>query len=153
MKTIRYRAAGGVVVQKDLIAQLPGAEVYVLLLDRPARAEVRLPKGHIDPGESAEEAALRETCEEAGYCDLQILADLGRRTVAFEYQGAQYIRDEQYYLMQLLSAQQMPRPQNDEQQFQVLWAPLLEASRWLTFEVEQLFVEDAVAAFQRLYQQ
>ncbi len=150
MKIIQYRSAGGVVAQKNIISHLPAAELYLLLLDRPTRSEVRLPKGHIEPGESAEEAALRETCEEAGYCDLRILADLGRRTVEFDYQGARYIRDEHYFLMQLLSARQTPRPPQDEQQFQVLWTPLMGASNHLTFEAERLFVEDAVAAIQCL---
>ena len=77
LKRVRYAAAGGVVVQRDVLQGLPAAETHLLLLDRPRRAEVRLPKGHIDPGESAEEAALRETCEESGYCDLDVLADLG----------------------------------------------------------------------------
>ena len=150
MKTIRYRAAGGVVVQKGILSQLPAAEIYLLLLDRPARAEVRLPKGHIDPGESAEEAALRETREETGYGDLRVLADLDRRTVEFDHQGAHYIRDEHYFLMQLVSAQQVSRPPKDEQQFQVFWVPLVGAARRPTFEAEQLFVADAVATLQSL---
>ena len=83
MKTIRYKSAGGIVVQKGILEQRPPAETLLLLLDRPSRAEVRLPKGHIDPGESAEEAALRETGEETGYGDLHVLADLGCRTVKF----------------------------------------------------------------------
>ena len=146
MKTIRYAAAGGIVAQRDLLPHLPAAKTYLLLLDRPSRAEVRLPKGHIDPGETAEEAALRETCEETGFCDLRILADLGRRTVEFDFKGARYIRADHYFLMQLLSARQTPRPPDDAKQFQVIWAPFADAGRRLTFEVEQLFVKDAVTA-------
>lgn len=148
MKIIRYKAAGGVVAQRNVIAHLPAAQTFLLLLDRPRRAEVRLPKGHIDPGESAEEAALRETGEEAGFCDLRILADLGRRTVEYDYRGVHYVRDEHYFLMQLLSARQMTRPLKDAKQFQVLWAPLVDASRRLTYESERFFVEDAVTALQ-----
>ena len=150
MKTIQYAAAGGIVAQREILPHLSAAETYLLLLDRPSRAEVRLPKGHIDPGESAEVAALRETCEEAGYCDLRILADLGRRTVEFDYKGAHYIRSDHYFLMQLLSARQTPRPPNDAKQFQVMWAPLADAGRRLTFEIEQLFVNDAVTALRDL---
>ena len=150
MKTIKYRSAGGIVTQRNILSHLPAAESFLLLLDRPSRAEVRLPKGHIDPGESAEEAALRETCEETGFCDLRILADLGWRTVEFNYKGAHYIRQERYFLMELLSARQTTRPPKDAKQFQVLWAPLTTASERLTFEAERLFVEDAVITLKNL---
>ncbi len=150
VKRVRYAAAGGVVVQRDVLQDLPAAETHLLLLDRPRRAEVRLPKGHIDPGESAEEAALRETCEESGYCDLDVLADLGRRTVEFEYKGRHYERDDHYFLMRLLSARQIARPASDARQFRVVWAPLSEACGRLTFEIEQLFAQDAVVALRNL---
>ncbi|MFN2114867.1 MAG: NUDIX domain-containing protein, partial [Anaerolineae bacterium] len=81
---LRYAAAGGVVVDGG----------RVLLLDRPSRGEVRLPKGHIEPDESSADAALRETAEESGYGDLRIEADLGNQLVSFEYEGQRYLRDE-----------------------------------------------------------
>ena len=150
MKTIRYKSAGGIVVQKDILDQLPTDEPLLLLLDRPGRAEVRLPKGHIDPGENAEEAALRETSEETGYGDLHILADLGRRTVEFAYKGAHYIRVERYFLMKLLSPRRITQPPKDAKQFQVRWEPLARAGDRLTFEAERLFVADAVKALRDL---
>jgi 8-oxo-dGTP pyrophosphatase MutT (NUDIX family) len=80
MATKTYRAAGSVVVQQGVIAGLDPDQRYILLLDRPGRNEVRLPKGHIDPGESVEATALRETTEESGYADLEVIAlDTGRR--------------------------------------------------------------------------
>lgn len=151
MKTIRYHAAGGVVVQKDILPHLPPAEIFLLLLDRPSRAEVRLPKGHIDPGETAAQAALRETREETGFSDLHILSDLGNRTVEFKYKGAHYVREEHYFLMQLHSPNQVPRPPKDAKQFQVLWQPLARAAERLTFEAERLFVEDAIRSMEKLH--
>jgi len=53
MRAVRYTAAGGVVVDAE----------RVLVLRRPSRDEVRLPKGHIEKGESAQETALREVME------------------------------------------------------------------------------------------
>ena len=89
MRAIRYEAAGGVVVEGE----------RVLVLRRPSRDEVRLPKGHVEKGESAQETALREVTEESGYDDLEIAADLGRQTVEFDYEGAHVVRDERYFLI------------------------------------------------------
>ncbi len=53
---VSYTAAGGIVVHKG----------QVLVLLRPTAGEVRLPKGHVESGETLEAAALREVMEETG---------------------------------------------------------------------------------------
>lgn len=150
MKIRRYRSAGGVVIQQDVIEGLPSGRAYVLLLDRPGRDEIRLPKGHIDPGESAKIAALRETEEESGYGDLRVLADLGSNTVEFDYNDEHYIRDEHYYLMGLESARRSVQPDNDIAQFRPLWIALNDAPDQLTFAAEQDVVRRAVAEYRAL---
>jgi 8-oxo-dGTP pyrophosphatase MutT (NUDIX family) len=73
--TRRYNAAGGVVVA-------PGGKKILVLL-RPGRRgpngrpEMRLPKGHTEPGESDRQAAIREVREEAGLSEIHVLEDLG----------------------------------------------------------------------------
>jgi len=89
---VRYVAAGGVVVH----------ESRVLVLFRSNRSEVRLPKGHVEPGEEIEAAALRETREESGYADLTVKADLGTQVVEFDYNGRHVVRTERYFLMTLV---------------------------------------------------
>jgi 8-oxo-dGTP diphosphatase len=54
-------AAGGVVWRRS-----PHGGIEVLLVHRPRYDDWSLPKGKLDPGESAEEAAVREVHEEAG---------------------------------------------------------------------------------------
>lgn len=142
----RYRSAGGVVVDAD---------GRVLLIERTVdgRHEVRLPKGHIEPGEGTEAAAMREVCEETGYCDLWVMADLGWRQITFEYKGNLVIRDELYYLMQLASGQQQAPQFASEREalFSNRWAPSFDAAlRDLTFEAEQDAVRRAEAEHQRL---
>ncbi|MBX3014177.1 MAG: NUDIX domain-containing protein [Caldilineaceae bacterium] len=139
-KIRRYASAGGIVIDGQ----------RMLLLDRPSRQEVRLPKGHIDPGETPEVAALRETQEESGYCDLIIAADLGHQVVGFEHQGQHYLRTEYYFLMTLGSEQQSERPAEDQAQFQVRWVPLAEAVAKLTFEAEKRMAQRAIDAYARL---
>ncbi len=139
MATKTYRAAGGVVIDGD----------RMLLLDRPLRREVRLPKGHIDPGETATVAALRETAEESGYDDLEIVADLGSQVVKFNYLGDDFVREEHYYLMRLVSERTVRRNRKDEAQFHPIWVALDEAAARLTFPPEQQFAQRAIDIYRR----
>lgn len=139
--TYYYTAAGGVVVTDDTR--------QVLVLWRPGRQgpdgrlEVRLPKGHVEPGESDHEAALREVREEAGLASAAIVADLGYQRVEFGYEGRHVIRNEHYYLMAVPAG---TRPQGAEPQFEPLWLPWEEALHWVTFEAEREWLRRARAA-------
>nr|WP_290665287.1 NUDIX domain-containing protein [Ardenticatena sp.] len=138
-----YRAAGGVVLD---------AQGRVLLLERDVERdgrlvhEVRLPKGHIELGEDDRSAALREVCEESGYCDLDVLADLGKQRTTFTFRGDHIVRDEHYFLMRVRSPERRA-PQavhGEEALFRVRWATSLdEAARLLTFDSEREFVRRA----------
>ena len=137
MDIIEYIAAGGIIIH----------HAHMLLLDRPARGEVRLPKGHVDPGEAVHDTALRETAEETGYPHLDIVADLGSQVVEFDYQQRHYRRTEHYYLLRLRSEEVAPRPPADEQQFRPMWVPMHEAVARLTFPTEQDVARRAITAY------
>ncbi len=125
-----YRAAGGVVVRDD----------RVLVLRRPELAETRLPKGHIEAGETAEMAALRESREESGYNQLQIRHDLGTQVVEFDLKGEHIVRQERYFLMELID----PDDKNaGERQFEPVWLSWMQAIEQLTFEAEREWVRRA----------
>ncbi|MGZ4121451.1 MAG: NUDIX domain-containing protein, partial [Actinomycetota bacterium] len=104
-----YVAGGGVVTDGD----------RVLVLLRPSRKEVRLPKGHVEGFETVEEGALRETIEETGYPSIEIIGDLGSQTVEFVnrwYSGARTrVREERFFLMKLLDDATIQRPAEDWQ--------------------------------------
>jgi len=134
-KILTYTTAGGVV------CNLNGAKV--LLLIRPARDEVRLPKGHVEEGESLEDTAMREVIEEAGYNDLEIVSNLGEQLVVFTWKGDQIQRSEHYFLMCARSKRQVARPKADQQQFVPIWTPWDEALTALTFEAEQEWLRRA----------
>ncbi len=145
MKTKHYLAAGGLVLDDR-------ARVLTLERDVERRGEmvheVRLPKGHVDDGETDEQAALRETCEESGYCDLEILADLGMGRSEYIFRGTRYLRDEHYFLMRLRSPEHRPQdvhPDSEEALFRPVWAPSLEPlCSILTYESERDFAERAL---------
>jgi 8-oxo-dGTP pyrophosphatase MutT (NUDIX family) len=117
-------------------------EGRVLVLQRPSRDEVRLPKGHVEKAESDEDTALREVTEESGYNALGIVADLGHQVVEFNYQDAHVIRDEHYFLMRLQSPNQEKRKKK-ELQFIPEWLGWDEALAALTFEAEKEWVRRA----------
>lgn len=137
-----YTAAGGVLVDQT------GGQV--LLLIRPSRDEVRLPKGHVDKGETLELAALREVNEETGYSDVVILDGLGEQLVAFQYKGMQVQRTEYYFLMRALSKQQQPRSEIDALQFFTIWVDWDEADEYLTYESEREWLKRANVAYNQL---
>jgi len=128
---VRYLAAGGVVVH----------EGRVLVLVRDSRGEVRLPKGHVEPGEGVAEAALRETREESGYRDLELGVDLGVQVVEFHHRERHVVRNERYFLMTL--AGDSDAPSDGEEQFEPAWLPWDEALAALTFEPEREWVRRA----------
>jgi 8-oxo-dGTP pyrophosphatase MutT (NUDIX family) len=140
MQTLEYAAAGGVIIH----------EGQMLLLDRPTRDEVRLPKGHVDPGEKDDETAVRESIEETGYADLEIVSDLGVRLVEFDSEGRHYRRTEHYYLMRKTSDRRIKRPPKDEEQFRPLWVAMAEAVKMLTFMDEREVALRAINAYQKI---
>lgn len=68
MEPTRTRSAGGVVL---------GDSGLVALVRHTKGNAWTFPKGHVDEGETDEDAARREVMEEAGITDLEYLDDLG----------------------------------------------------------------------------
>ena len=136
-----YESAGGVVVSAS-------GEVMVLVRASRSgphgRPEVRLPKGHIEPGEAPREAALREVHEESGLVDVKILTDLGRQQVEFRWRGTHYSRNESYYLMTIPPSSEHEEP---EAQFERRWLGWADALAHLTFEAEKEWVRRARLAW------
>jgi 8-oxo-dGTP pyrophosphatase MutT (NUDIX family) len=140
MKQRYYAAAGGIVVR----------EGQALVLHKHARDEYVLPKGHIEPGETREQAALRETTEETGYLHLRVLADLGTRRAEFVLNGERVVRDESYFLMALVDGEQAENPEHeaaayDRAVFRQLWVPMERLAERLTFEPARSFARGAAA--------
>jgi 8-oxo-dGTP pyrophosphatase MutT (NUDIX family) len=66
-----HDAAGGVV------ARFANGRVYIALVREKTLSRHVLPKGHVEAGESLEQAARREIEEEAGFTQLALIAPLG----------------------------------------------------------------------------
>jgi 8-oxo-dGTP pyrophosphatase MutT (NUDIX family) len=141
-KPHEYSAAGGIV--RDGAGRILLIERLVVRNGSLVH-EVRLPKGHVEAGETDEQAALREVCEETGYCGLQVVADLGDDFTHFVLDGRPIRRREHYYLMQLTDANRgapaFDSPHAEEALFRPRWAAdLAEAEQQITFDSERRFV-------------
>jgi 8-oxo-dGTP pyrophosphatase MutT (NUDIX family) len=94
------------------------------------------PKGHIDRGESAAEAAVRELQEEAGVAG-KIVKPVG--VLSFP-SGREYV-EVTYFLTRFIRTV----PQAEDRDFD--WLPLTEARQRLSFETARQLLDEAAAAF------
>lgn len=143
MEIVRYEAAGGIVFDGD----------RVLLLRKPAKGEMVLPKGHVESGETHEQAALRETIEETGYTNLKIVADLGVLQSQFPFRDCWYIRDEHYFVIRLNGHEREGRFSHDDAEydrttFERVWVAAEAAEAMMSFEPARTFMRRAVAWWQ-----
>jgi 8-oxo-dGTP pyrophosphatase MutT (NUDIX family) len=126
------RAAGGIVHRRR-----PDGTVEVLVIHRPEYEDWTLPKGKLDPGETAEQAAVREVEEETG-----IKASLGAHAGSTEYYD-RHGRSKRvdYWLMdpEEVPDEFTPNSEVDE----IRWLPIDAVRDLLTHEHDAELVEDA----------
>lgn len=113
------RSAGGVVVRGGLVA----------VVHRPHRLDWSLPKGKLEPGESDEDAALREVLEETGW-EAVIELDLG--TVGYTVEDGRP-KSVRYYLMRAAREAAAPAEDVDE----VVWLDPDAAAPLLTYATDR----------------
>jgi 8-oxo-dGTP diphosphatase len=129
-------SAGGLVVRRG-----PGGleALVAQQLDRNSgRRTIRLPKGRVDPGETLEQAALREVREEVGLA-ARVVAPLGDVSYTFFERrvGRQIAKRVHYYLMAHVGGEAHAA---DGEMEAVAWCALAEAERRMTFDAEREIV-------------
>ena len=118
----------------------------VVLLHKRLPPEFRLPKGTVEPDESAAETALREVAEETGFADLTIVADLGATDVEVRHDEGWLIWPQHYYLMQLASFRRLPRTYRDAKRFAVHWLTFDDALDRISYAAERAVLRAGLAA-------
>jgi 8-oxo-dGTP pyrophosphatase MutT (NUDIX family) len=103
-----------------------------------------LPKGQIDPGESGEEAALREVAEETG-AHGRSLGKLGDTRYWFSWDGERVFKVVSFFLVRYEGGRLGDIP--DEFRHEVAearWLPLAEAPTLLAYRGEREMAEKAI---------
>lgn len=102
-EVVREPTAGGIVFrtsqdQKDID----------ILLIQDSKGRWTIPKGHIEPGETAKQTAIREIGEEAGLFHIQVLTWLGK--IHFQYRRVDklVLMTTQIYLVRALDNAEIP---------------------------------------------
>ena len=135
---VREISAGGVLVRRSQQRY----EVCLILRDPHRRKAWSLPKGHLEAGEAASAAALREVREETGVSS-EILAPLGTISYQFTNPGeASHPRRQaivsktvSFFLMRAL--REAPTHPDPEEVVEVRWVPLDEAIALVTYDSER----------------
>jgi 8-oxo-dGTP diphosphatase len=123
------QAAGGVVLRGRAVC----------IIHRPDYEDWSLPKGKLDPGESHEQAALREVHEETG-----LHCTLGAELSTHEYVDRQgRPKTVRWWAMTVVSDDGFtPLHEVDERR----WVPVEQAERMLVYEHDRELVREALAA-------
>ena len=121
-------AAGGVVWRRQ-----KGSAVEVLLVHRPKYDDWTLPKGKLDDGESAEEAAMREVEEETGF-----RVSLGQELPSTDYHDRfGRPKNVRYWVMDITGGEFEPNREVDE----VRWLSVDDAKGALSYPRDRNVLE------------
>jgi 8-oxo-dGTP pyrophosphatase MutT (NUDIX family) len=145
MSEIETRAetcAGGIVFRRA------GDRIEVALAEERDRLtgadNTRLAKGHVEPGETPEETAVREVREEIGVA-AKIVAPLGTVNYTYVEDGIAVAKEVHFFLMEIASGKPFPL---DGEMERMVWCPIDHALARLTFETERRIAERARSALE-----
>lgn len=104
-----------------------------------------LPKGHIDPGESAPEAATREVREEAGV-EATLVEKLGDVRYWYQRDGERVLKVVSFFLFRYRSGSV---DDHDDEVESAEWVPLEDARRKLSYRGERSMAQAALSRLER----
>lgn len=137
MKTREQISAGGVAFRES------GNDVEIAVILTLHEKRWQLPKGIIDPGETPEQAALREVREEAGI-DCGLIAPIDVIEYWFvDRRGGEPVRIHKsvhFFLMKYLSGDVAD---HDDEVAEARWVKIGDALNGLAFETERVCVQKA----------
>ena len=134
---IREFSAGGVVVRRFR------GRPFIAAVRVKGGTVLALPKGHIDDGESAAEAAAREVREETGV-DAELVEKLGDVRYWYQRGGDRVLKVVTFFLFRYRSGSVR---NHDREVDSAEWIPLEDAPRLLAYKGERQMAELAMSAY------
>lgn len=136
LRTVDETSAGGLVVDKtEKRAAIIGR------LDRKGRLLWSLPKGHIEPGETPEQTAVREIAEETGITG-RVVAAIGMIDYWFVAGSRRVHKTVHHFLLDAVDGE---LSDEDAEVTEVAWVPLGELDGVLAYADERRLVRHAIA--------
>jgi 8-oxo-dGTP pyrophosphatase MutT (NUDIX family) len=134
-------SAGGLVVDRRLRLAVPDQPSVALIARRTRSGELEwvLPKGHLEDGESPEEAAVREVQEETGIRG-SVVGTLGTIDYWFVASGRRVHKTVHHFLLDAVEGELSA---TDIEVDRVEWVPLDEAVGRVRYADERALVERA----------
>ena len=137
MAVKREFSAGGIVFRRD-----SGNLLFLLVKDRFGRWT--FPKGHIDPGETPQEAAQREVAEETGLVTVRSRGKVKTIQYWFHWRGERVLKKVTYYLFEADRPQEILL-QTSEGITDYTWVPATEALTMMGYKNNLAPLEGAIA--------
>jgi 8-oxo-dGTP pyrophosphatase MutT (NUDIX family) len=118
-------SAGGIVMRRT-------TDGLLFLVIRDSYRNWGFPKGHLEPGESASDAALREVAEETGLAGLKLVSEIESIDWYFRFRGTLIHKVCHFFLLETDSA--TTTPQRDEGITACRWEPFAQASELVSYD-------------------
>ena len=125
LRARRESSAGGVVFRMS-----EGRPFFLLIRD--SYGHWGFPKGHLERGERADTAALREVVEETGLRAVTVIGAIAAIEWRFRFRGALIHKSCQFYLME--AADEDTKPQKSEGITACRWTAVEEARELIAYE-------------------
>ncbi len=141
LPTVEETSAGGLVVD---LAGRPVRAAVIARVNRAGRVEWCLPKGHLEGGETPEQAAIREIEEETGIRG-RVVDTLGTIDYWFSAEGRRVHKLVHHYLLEATGGRLSVEGDPDREAIDVAWVPLAELVALLAFPNERKIAREATA--------
>lgn len=131
---VREPTSGGIVFRF-----IPDKKDIEVLLIQDSKGRWTIPKGHIEPGETAKMTARREIEEETGLQNITVLTWLGKIHFKYRRMDKLVLMTTQIYLVQSLDGHEKPTP--EKWMKGIAWFPFAEALNLIEYDdIEKLML-------------
>lgn len=127
----KEHSAGGVILED-------GNVLLIMMRNLKGERVWTFPKGHIEAGETAAEAALREVAEETGW-NCEIKSDFYKAEYSFTRDGRPVNKDVRWFLMRRTGGD--GRPRTPDEILDMKWCPLADARNELVYQSDLVMLD------------